>query len=96
MIKHVVCFKLADPSEKNKTEAKEMLLSMIGKVSLFTSIEVGTDFLGSTRSYDVILQVVFNSVDDLNAYQVDNYHANVVKPYMHSKITSSVSVDYEF
>ena len=55
MIKHVVCFKLADNSDEKKAEAKKILLSMDGNVPSLRGIEVGTDFLGSARSYDVIL-----------------------------------------
>ena len=57
MIKHIVCFKLKDNSEEKKQEAKDMLLSMIGKVDLIKDIEVGTDFLSSERSYDIILHL---------------------------------------
>ena len=53
MIKHIVCFKLADSSEASKNKAKEVLMSMVGNVPTIRSIEVGTDFLCSERSYDV-------------------------------------------
>lgn len=96
MIKHVVCFKLIDSSEKSKLLTKEMLLSMIGNVKLFTDIEVGTDFLQSARSYDVILITSFKSKEDLDAYQVDEYHKNVVKPFMHARVIASVAVDFEY
>ena len=56
MIKHVVCFKLKDGGKKE--EAKKVLLSMEGKVPTLRGIEVGTDFLGSPRSYDVFLGVL--------------------------------------
>jgi hypothetical protein len=45
MVKHVVCFRLDDHSESAKLKAKEILLSMIGNVSLFTDITVGTDYV---------------------------------------------------
>ena len=57
MIKHIVCFKLNESTEAEKKAAKEMLLSMVGKVPTVLGIEVGTDFLCSPRSYDVFLQV---------------------------------------
>ena len=68
---------------------------MKDKVPTVKSIEVGTDILGSHRSYDVILQVVVESLDKLNEYQNDKYHVEVVKKYMHERIVSSVAVDYE-
>lgn len=93
MIKHIVCFKLKD--SKNKNKAREILLSMRGNVPTIKAIEVGCDFLGSQRSYDVILQVTLDSKDVLNKYQNDPYHVNVVKKYMHEAASSSIAVDYE-
>ncbi len=95
MIKHIVCFKLKDNSEEKKQEAKNVLLSMTDKVNLIKAIEVGTDFLSSPRSYDVILQVTLENKETLDLYQNDDYHCNEVKPYMHSVMESSVAVDYE-
>ncbi|MCI9111777.1 MAG: Dabb family protein [Eubacterium sp.] len=95
MIKHIVCFKLKNNSEEKKQEAKNVLLSMTDKVNLIKAIEVGTDFLGSPRSYDVILQVTLENKEALDLYQNDDYHCNEVKPYMHSVMESSVAVDYE-
>lgn len=95
MIKHIVCFKLKDNSENKKQEAKSILMSMQGKVDLIKNIEVGTDFLSSPRSYDIILQVTLENKETLDLYQSDTYHCNEVKPYMHSVMESSVAVDYE-
>lgn len=95
MVKHIVCFKLKDNSPAAKKEAKERLLSMRGKVGVAKDIEVGTDFLGSERSYDVILQVTLENRQALDEYQNDPYHCSYVKTYMHEKRSSSVSVDYE-
>ena len=94
MIKHVVCYKLKDNSLEKKEEVKNMLLSMKGKVGYFVDINVGLDFLGSERSYDIVLEMTFNSKEDMEAYQKDDYHFNVIKPYMKSVRTNSVSVDY--
>ena len=76
MIKHIVCFKLKDNSPQKKQEAADRLLSMKGKVDLIRDIEVGTDFLCSERSYDVILQVTLDSKEDLEKYQNDEYHCS--------------------
>ena len=93
MIKHIVCYKLKNPSDAQK--AKETLLSMDGKVPQLRSIEVGVDVLHSERSYDVILQVTVDSMQALEEYQKDDYHCSVVKPFMHAARQSSVAVDYE-
>ena len=95
MIKHVVCFKLKDNSLEKKEEAKKVLLSMTDKVDLIRDIEVGIDFLSSSRSYDVILTVTLDSKDALEEYQNHPYHCDIVKPYMHAVRESSVAVDYE-
>lgn len=94
MIKHIVCFKLTDNSEEKKKEAAERLLSMKGNVDLIRDIEAGTDFLGSERSFDVILQVVLDDEKALDLYQKDDYHCNYVKTYMHSVAERSVAIDY--
>lgn len=95
MIKHVVCFKLKDNCQAEKDKAKSVLLSMQGNVSLLKGIEVGTDFLGSARSYDVILITTFSTKADLDAYQCNEYHCQVVKTYMHAHVETSVAIDYE-
>ncbi len=92
MIKHVVCFRLKDKAKKQ--EAKEILLSMRGRVPEIREIEAGTDFLGSARSYDVYLGVVLEDEGALAAYQNDPYHVGVVKKFMHAETESSVAVDF--
>lgn len=94
MIKHIVCFKLKDNSEAECKKAADILLSMKGNVPLLRDIEVGVDFLHSQRSYDVILQVVLDDADALDAYQKDEYHCSVVKEHMHKVTEASVAIDY--
>ncbi len=94
MVKHIVCFKLKNPAEKEKV--RELLLSMRGNVPSAKKIEVGVDFLGSDRSYDVILMVDLENREALDTYQNDPYHVNIVKAYMHQARSASVAVDYEF
>ena len=94
MIKHIVCFKLKDNSEAECQKAAEVLRSMDGNVDLIKSIEVGTDFLHSGRSYDVILQVVLEDAKALEEYQKDPYHCDVVKEHMHRVTETSVAIDY--
>lgn len=95
MIKHIVCFKLNENTAKEKESAKEILLSMTGKVPQIRAIEVGVDFLASVRSYDLILQVTLDDRKALDEYQADEYHCGVVKKYIHEHTSASVAVDYE-
>jgi len=67
---------------------------MIGNVPMIRDIEVGIDFLRSARSYDVILSVVVDDKDALQAYADDPYHCNVVKTHMHAVCASSITVDF--
>ncbi len=94
MVKHIVCFKLAEPTQELLAKTRDILLSMKGKVDLVKELEVGVDFLKSERSYDIILQVVLEDEKALEEYQRDEYHCNVVKKHMHAVASSSISVDY--
>lgn len=95
MIKHIVCFKLSDPTPENCNEAARVLRSMQGNVPELLDIEVGVDFLHSERSFDVILQVTLQDRAALDRYQNAPYHVNVVKKHMHAVRKTSVAVDYE-
>ena len=93
MVKHVVCFKLKDASENACKEAQSVLMGMKGNVPQLRDIYVGIDFLHSERSYDVILEVLVDNREALDAYQKDPYHCNVVKPYMHRVRSGSIAID---
>lgn len=95
MITHVVMFKLKDASEENLQKTREVLASMDGKIDLLRYMEVGVDVLHTQRSYDIILITRFDSMKDLDAYQVDPYHADIVKKHMHAVMESSIAVDFE-
>ena len=84
MIKHVVCFKLKNDSIELRKKTKDILLSMQGRVPMLLDLKVGVDFLSSTRSYDIILETYFNNKEDLENYQNDSYHCEVVKTHMHA------------
>ncbi|MDO4191440.1 MAG: Dabb family protein [Bacteroidales bacterium] len=95
MVKHIVCFKLANPTQTNCEEAKHILLSMVGKVPSAKTIDVHIDQLHSARSFDIILEVTVDSFDALNEYQQDPYHCNVVKKHMHAVAEKSIALDFE-
>jgi hypothetical protein len=95
MITHIVFFKLKDQGADSLQQAKNMLLSMNGNIELLRHLEVGVDVIRSERSYDLALVTRFESLDDLQAYQVHPYHAGEVVPYMRSVSVASATVDYE-
>ena len=95
MIAHIVLFKLKEPTDANRATVREMLLSMDGKVPMLRHIEVGTDVVRSERSYDVALYTRFDSLAELQAYQVHPYHAETVVPCMKANCSSIFAADYE-
>ena len=94
MIKHVVMFKLADKTPENMERATQSLKSLEGNIETLKAIEIGSDFLGSERSYDIVLTAHFDDLDGLKIYTQHKNHLPVVK-IMQSLCTSSVVVDYE-
>ncbi|MFD2613328.1 Dabb family protein [Paenibacillus gansuensis] len=94
MITHIVCFKLKDRSPEAVEVTRQVLLNMEGKIPQLKSIEVGADVLHTERSYDLALVTKFDSLEDLNAYQVHPVHQEVIK-HMTEVREASVSVDYE-
>jgi hypothetical protein len=95
MITHIVLFKLTDATAENLTATRNTLLGMSGKISLLRHIEVGIDVIRSERSYDIALTTRFDSLEDLQSYQIHPHHADVVVPHMKSVCSSIIAVDYE-
>lgn len=94
MITHIVLFKLKDRSPESVARTATVLRDMEGKIDVLRHLEVGTDVLHSERSYDIALYTKFDSMEDLNAYQVHPVHKLVIE-HMLSVREASVSVDYE-
>jgi len=95
MIAHIVLFKLKENTPEGIEKAKQLLLSMDGKVEMLRHLEVGVDVIRSERSADIALYTKFDSLEDLQAYQVHPYHANEVAAYMRSVCSSVTAADYE-
>lgn len=92
MFTHIVFFKLKDTEKV--TEARDILLSMEGKIPQLKGLEVGVDELHTERSYDLALITRFDSLEDMNTYQVHEYHVNEVLKYLKPMIESSKAVDF--
>lgn len=95
MVVHIVFFKLAEPTPANIATTREKLLSMQGKIPTLRYLEVGVDLIHSERSYDLALVTHFDTLADLQSYQVDPYHAGEVVPHMKAVCSASATVDYE-
>ena len=93
MFTHIVFFKLKN---KDKVEeAKNILLSMEGRIPQLKGIEVGVDIVHSERSYDLALVTRFDCLEDMNTYAVSDYHVNEVLKYLKPMLECSKIVDYE-
>lgn len=95
MITHIVLFKLTEPTTEAIEATKNKLLSMNGKIDLLRHLEVGVDVIRSERSFDIALTTKFDSLEDLQTYQVHPYHAGEVVPHMKAVCSAIVAVDYE-
>lgn len=94
MITHIVFFKLKDNSKEKVSHLRDLLMGMKGKIEVLRSIEAGIDIVRSERSYDLALVTKFDSLKDLDAYQVNPVHMEVAK-YIATVKESAVAVDYE-
>ncbi len=95
MIKHIVMYKLKNPSMDNCKAMVEKFMSMQGKIDILKSVQAGSDFVKSARSFDVCLECVFETREDMEAYQVHPVHIPV-KEFVSGLVKKSHSVDYEF
>lgn len=95
MIKHIVLFKLKDSSPESIQNTVNVLKAMEGKVEQLVDFEVGVDVVHTARSYDIALIATFNSLDDLQGYQVHPEHQKVIA-HMSEARESQTVVDFEF
>jgi Stress responsive A/B Barrel Domain len=95
MVTHIVLFKLKNNASDNIRQARKKLLSMEGNVEMLRHLEIGLDAVHSARSYDIALVTKFDTLADLQAYQVHPYHGGDVAPYMREVSEAVAVVDYE-
>jgi len=94
MVKHIVMFKLAEKNQESLSQAMTALNSLRGNIETLKSLELGTDFLNSERSYDLVLTAFFDDREGLKTYANHKNHIPVVEK-MRSLCSSSIVVDYE-
>lgn len=94
MITNNLLIKLKTRNWDNVARAKEVLLSMKGKIEVLKDIQVETDIRNSESSYDLLLVTHFTSMADMEAYLIDPVHVEVSK-YIGSVIEAGASVCYE-
>ena len=94
MVTHIVLFKLLHCTPEKAEEARQVLKGMMGRIPQLRHLEVGVNLVHSDRSYDLALLARFDSLEDLQAYQVHPVHVEVVK-YLQGVRQSAIVVDYE-
>ncbi|CCO07446.1 Dabb family protein [Desulforamulus hydrothermalis] len=92
MITHIVFFKFKDAAHIDR--AKHDLLALKEKIPQIRHLEVGVDILRTERSYDLALIAKFDSLADLQSYQIHPAHQEVVK-FIAEVRESVVAVDYQ-
>lgn len=99
MIKHIVMFKLMDVNGKtemeNALEAKERFQSVIDNVPTLKSAEAVINSEAADKTnYTIALICDFETMDDLNAYQVHPAHVEFGK-FIKEVRESRACIDYE-
>jgi len=94
MIVHIVMFKFKEDNKlKNIQKVKEALNTLVEKIEVLQSLEVGVDFNQSERAFDLSLYSTFKTKEDLQAYAVNQEHLKVVELIKTVTLESKV-VDY--
>lgn len=83
MINHTVMFKLIefDKEEEKRdalTKIKDLLMALNGKIEKLKYIDVQLNHELASPSFDIILITHFESIEDLDSYQVHPEHVDVV------------------
>ena len=99
MIRHIVLFKLREfSSDEEKNDALENVLlnfrSLIGEIPQIREYEVASNIVKGDKSFDVVINSSFDSLEDLKTYQAHPAHQYAVqqnKQWSKNKVV----IDYE-
>ncbi len=94
MIKHIVMFKLKEKSPDNVKTLASALNGMKSQIETLKFLEVGEDFKGSERSFDLVLTTHFENRQGLETYAGHKVHQPVIQ-LARSLCSQTVVVDYE-
>lgn len=99
MIKHIVFWNFAANADghskaENLDRVESALLALKDSIPQLVEIEVGRDFNQSPAAFDMALYSVFQSKEDLEAYQVHPEHEKV-RDLIGTVTESRAVVDYE-
>jgi hypothetical protein len=94
MIKHIVMFKLREKSPNNLKALASALNGMKDQIETLKFLEIGEDFKGSDRSFDLVLVSHFENRQGLETYASHKVHQPVIQ-LAQSLCSQTVVVDYE-
>jgi hypothetical protein len=94
MVTNNLIIKLKERSKDGIEKAKNMLLSMDGKIPALLNIRVEIDTRGPEKSaYDIMLMTQFNELEDMDAYLNHPVHLEVAK-YIKDAMETAASLCY--
>jgi hypothetical protein len=94
MIKHIVMFKLKEKNPDNLKAMASALIGMKGQIETLRFLEVGEDFKGTDRSYDLVLITHFEDRQGLETFVAHKVHQPVIQ-LARSLCSQIAAVDYE-
>lgn len=94
MITNTQMLKLKDRSGENVAKARDVLLSMQGKIEFLRDLKVEMNIRQGASSYDLLMSAQYNSLEDLEAYIIHPIHVEVAK-YIAGVLESSAVVCYK-
>ncbi len=95
MIRHIVLFKFKTGVSQEEMEAfAQMLSDLKNEVKYVRVLEVSRDIGAKPNSYDLVLNSLFDSMDDVDKYSVHPAHIKALE--MVNKLCEpTVKVDYD-
>ena len=94
MVRHIVFFNFNDDaSDTNRSQLIDGLRGLKSKIDLIKELEVGTDVAHTPKSYDIALNTLFDSFEDVQTYISHPSHVEVVE-LVKKYCSSTAKVDY--
>lgn len=100
MIGHIVMWKLKEQAEggsaaENAAKMKDMLGALPGLIPQLRELRISTEVFAAIPETEVVLYTVFDSKEDLDAYQVHPEHKKCVA-FISAVVAERRMVDYVF
>lgn len=94
MIVNNLLIKLKKRDNEDIAKARDVLMSMKGKIEVLLDMQVEADIRHGPSSYDIMLITKFATMKDLDSYLIHPLHLEVSK-YISTVLESGASLCYE-